>query len=713
MRVALLEPPATDPRGPHMAMAALQAALLQDGADVAVYDAGAEGLTWLLRPEHVAASLATVEGMGGMRPNTDQPPQVEFLRRIGRAVVDGVADAVATLRDRERFYDAAACDEARELIGRALELHSAANGIHRYGVAPIRYGVTGIDPAKLADLRQVTARPEVCLFGEYFTELIERVDRHRPDLVGMSILNHQQIIPGLTLARMLRERGHLVVIGGTVYAKFVDQLRARPEFFELFCDAVCPYEGETAIRALSAEAADARRGGRAVRFEGIPNLLWLDQASRRVQAGPIHLEDVARLPTPCYDGFALENYLVPRLVLPILTGKGCYFNKCRFCDIPYINRVAPQPYRRRRPEKVAADLAQLWHRHDAQHFVITDEALSPRFLLQIAEALDDYPDVEPRLAGYARFEAGFTLDTCTRLHRAGLRRVFFGLESGSQRMLDHMVKGIQVRVAHDVVRNCAAAGIGFHLFSIVGLPEETAEDAEQTLNFFLDAADVIDHPRNTLDIHRFSLDLRTDYFDNADRFGIVVDRDEMAKVDFPLEAPAWHATRGLSATQADTLIAEFSGRLRARLARSRVFPSHIYPSFEEYSILYADQFDSENDTWSLRFALPDAADPVACTLSWCERLCITPIEGGVLLSGMTGERPLSRAAFELLHPAPSPAPAGELLATLLGRLGIAVGSERHDRIAVELRSIVDDLLAVGILHLDVEAVARDPAVSVR
>ena len=220
MRVALLEPPATDPRSPHLAMATLHAVLVEDGADVAVFDAGADGLHWLLQPERVAQSLIglekTAESSRGMNR-----PAVTFLRRLGPAIVDGVHDAVATLNDAQRFYDATACDTARELIGRALQLHSAANGVHHYGIAPIRYNVAGIDPAKLADLRAVTARPDESIFGSYFAELGERVASHRPDVVAISILNHQQIIPGLTVARMLHASGHFVVIGGTVYAKFV------------------------------------------------------------------------------------------------------------------------------------------------------------------------------------------------------------------------------------------------------------------------------------------------------------------------------------------------------------------------------------------------------------------------------------------------------------------------------------------------------------
>jgi radical SAM superfamily enzyme YgiQ (UPF0313 family) len=700
MRVALLEPPATDPRSPHLAMASLHAVLAEDGVEVSVFDAGADGLHWLLRPEFAALSLAALEKACAL-DSREKWPREEFLRRLGPSLVDGLAGAVATLRDAKRFYDPTACDEARELIGRVLEIHSAANGLHRYGVAPIRYDVAGIDPAKLADLREVTSRPEESVFGEFYYELAKRVADHSPDVVAISILNHQQIVPGLTMARMLRASGYIVVIGGTVYAKFVEQLRARPSFFELFCDAVCPYEGETALRALCSEVADAQSTGRAIRFAGIPNLLWLDRTTGQVEAGPVHVEDVDKLPTPTYDGFALDTYLTPSPVLPILTGKGCYFNKCRFCDIPYINQIADRPYRRRRPERIAADIAQLWTRYGAQHFVITDEALSPRFLLQLGEALDDYPAVQPRLVGYARLEAGFTLSTCQRLYECGLRRLFFGLESGSQRMLDRMQKGIKVQVAHEVIRNCAAAGIGFHLFSMIGLPEETIADAEQTLKFFLDAADVIDHPRNTLDVHQFSLDLRTDYFDDAERFGIEVDHAALADVDFPLDAPQWRANYGLSAVEAKVVSARMSEQLHERFARSRPFPSHVYPSYEEYSVLYSDYFDAAGGDWSLRFALPDAGCPEICELSWSEPLIVTPITGGLLLSGVTGERRLSQAAFKLLHPAPPPAPVDQLMEGLVEKVGAPAGSARHRRLVSELGAVVNELLSVGLLRLDV------------
>jgi radical SAM superfamily enzyme YgiQ (UPF0313 family) len=68
-------------------------------------------------------------------------------------------------------------------------------------------------------------------------------------------------------------------------------------------------------------------------------LLHLDPRGRP-RIGRLHVEDVNALPTPDFEGLPLSRYLAPAPALPILTGKGCYFNRCKFCDIPSMNRIA-------------------------------------------------------------------------------------------------------------------------------------------------------------------------------------------------------------------------------------------------------------------------------------------------------------------------------------------------------------------------------------
>src|SRR5206468_163963 len=109
----------------------------------------------------------------------------------------------------------------------------------------------------------------------------------------------------------------------------------------------------------------------------------------------------------------------------------------------------------------------------------------------------------------------FTPQVCQRIAAIGMRKLFFGLESGSQVMLDHMDKGIKVAQAPAILRNCRDAGIHFHLFSIIGFPEESETSARETMAFFADNTELIDAPGNSFDIHPYGLELRTPYFENA------------------------------------------------------------------------------------------------------------------------------------------------------------------------------------------------------
>jgi hypothetical protein len=661
-RVTLLFPPASDPRSPHLAIPSLAAFLRRHGVDVAVRDLNLEGLLRTVRTDRLVQAAAEAEGR--LRRGSDDGDRARLRAALRHAehVVGATGDALDTLRDPVRFYDPHRHASARSCLAAALELVSVASGRVRYALSNAVYRVDGVDPSTLADLARVTADPAANLFGELYGEVADQLDDDPPDVVGISILNAQQILPGLMLARLLKERGHFVVIGGTVYAKFPDEILGRPAFLELFCDALVPYEGETTLLRL------LEQQGRGRDLAAIPNLIHLDRDGSPRQ-GPVHLEDVSSLPTPDFDGLPLDRYLAPSPVLPILTGKGCYFNRCKFCDIPAINAISPRPYRVRRPEVVAADVAALQARYGCRHFEITDEALAPAFLLRLADALSGHPEVDARFVGYARLERGFTAETCERLYEMGMRKLFFGLESGSQATLDHMDKRIDVESAGNVLGNCAAAGIAFHVFSIIGFPEEKEQSARATLRFLVDNSEVIAHPRNSFDIHEFGLDLRTEYGDHPDRYGIRVDGDDLAQRDFPITIVQWQNTRGLGKDDVARLLTEFSAELRRAYSGHRNYPDALWPEFEEYALLYASHY--EHRPFDHRFTVPPPGEPLRFRLVWADgvrcsyagpgRCTVTTLEGTavtetaavVALDGTPGfltvdELPADRAAVDAL-----------------------------------------------------------------
>lgn len=643
MSVALIFPPVVDPRGPHLALPSLAAYLRAQGVDVHLFDANVRSLRHLLEPSLLQKAARTLRNRFGTSLDLSTPSGK--LALYGEKIAESIDEALDTLVHPQRFFDANAFNCARETVVSALDLtsESAHPGISCNIMLP-RYDIEGFDPSSLHDLTSACGREELNLFAAHWREeILPELSALAPELVGVTITNRQQIFPGLMLARMLRSQGHFVVIGGTVFTKFAAELARLPEFFRHFADAVVVYEGETATYAL----LEQLRGSRD--FSKVPNLVYSD--GERVHATSAHVEDVNALPTPDFAGLDLDAYLAPFPVLPILTGKGCYFNRCKFCDIPFINHISRKAYRVRDAVRIAADVSTLAEKFGARHFVITDEALSPKLLLKLADALDGENRRRLRFTGYARLEAGFTPEVCRRLVGMGMVKLYFGLESADQRTLDHMDKGARADEAPVVLRNCAEAGVLFHIFSIIGFPQEPAASARTTLDFFLDNKPVIDGPGNSFDIHPFGLDLRTDYFENRDKLDVTIDDSILGK-EFVIGVDPGHWTNGsgLSAEEVTRLLdEEFYPRLREAYRRYQGTPDGIWPGFEEYAVLYGDYY-AERD-FPYYTCVPALSEGERLALAWSPTLKVMEKGERVLLLQRRRFLIVERRTYESLRDA--------------------------------------------------------------
>jgi anaerobic magnesium-protoporphyrin IX monomethyl ester cyclase len=594
MRVALVFPPLCDPRAPQLALPSLAAFLRKVGIEVSLYDLNLQGITDLFDDASLMDARVALSQLARKSPTEEVQRAVMVAERL----IGSAADSLTILRDRTAFFDPMMFAGARRTLDDVLRVHSLAATVVDAGLSPIRYRVRGLNAASLKDLISASARPETDLFQSSTARLIADLRALDPILVGITITNRQQIFPGLGLAHRLRAAGQFVVIGGAVFSKFREQLRVASEFFRVFADAVVVYEGETALLGL----IDALASG--TPLVAVPNLLF--SRDSKVVATITHVEAVPLLPTPDFTGLPINKYLSPYPVLPILTGKGCYFNRCKFCDIPFINHISKKAYRVRPAETVASDVHELHLRHGVSHFVITDEALSPKLLIELAEAFDKRPGAFS-FTGYARPERGFTAEACERIARFGMRKLFFGLESGSQTTLDHMDKGIQISDVPVILANCRQAHIDFHLFGIVGLPKETADEARKTVRFLLDNRSVIDNPGSSFDVHPFGLELRTRYFDESEAHGVAIKTGSLSREFLiGLEGDDWINTEGLSATETRHLIAtEFAPALRQAFHTWHATPDPIWPPQEEYAVLYAAFYKDRPFRW--RTSMPDGA----------------------------------------------------------------------------------------------------------
>lgn len=191
--------------------------------------------------------------------------------------------------------------------------------------------------------------------------------------------------------------------------------------------------------------------------------------------------DLDGLPLPDYTDFPWQAY--ERRVIPILMGRGCGWGRCRFCgDIVTANG---RSFRTRSVRNVLEEMLVQSERHGTRDFVFLDLKLNSRpelwreLLRGIARELPD-----ARWIGSVHVQDGADCGLEQRdlaaARAAGMLRVTFGMESGSQRVLDGMEKGTSVARNRRFVREAAAAGLSVRTTLIQGYPGEAARDLDAT-----------------------------------------------------------------------------------------------------------------------------------------------------------------------------------------------------------------------------------------
>ncbi len=265
------------------------------------------------------------------------------------------------------------------------------------------------------------------------------------------------------------------VAGGWHVTLFPEQTAASP-----LVDFAVAGEGEAHVVEI---AGMIERGDRPVDGEGVFAKTMVD------------LEGLA---SPDYDldphiERFVSSYLTDRLSasvrqpmrwLPYESSRGCP-SLCTFC----INVVTGnQRYRAKSPEKVVGEIAALVERHRLTHVKIVDDNFFANVerSRRICEGLIER-DLDITWDGECRADYfndrrldDRTLDLCVR---SGLVQLTLGIESGSQRTLDIMRKGITPAQAENAIAQCDHHGVIARSSFMLDVPGDTADDIRQTVRF--------------------------------------------------------------------------------------------------------------------------------------------------------------------------------------------------------------------------------------
>lgn len=313
--------------------------------------------------------------------------------------------------------------------------------------------------------------------GMSIKEVADWVVKEDPDVLGLSVLVTSSLIAPKIAEEVKKIKPDMPIVFGNHHATFNAEriLRKYP-----FVDIVVRGEGEhTCLELLN-----CLKEGRSIK-----DVLGI---SFRHDGGVVSnpdrplIKDIDALPFPQRDLIDAEYHnttvgidVAPKKFTSFLSSRGCVFN-CRFCGC---TSIAKNRWRARSIENIMDELHLLASEGYEQIFFVDDNfTLNHKRVVDLCRRMrEEKLDIEWFCEGRVD-QASY--DTFREMVKAGCRIMYFGIESGAQKVLDYYDKRITPEQSKEAVEKARKAGFDVIAGSfILGAPNETKADIQETLGF--------------------------------------------------------------------------------------------------------------------------------------------------------------------------------------------------------------------------------------
>jgi anaerobic magnesium-protoporphyrin IX monomethyl ester cyclase len=296
-------------------------------------------------------------------------------------------------------------------------------------------------------------------------DLFRILETEKPATLGIYV-NLMTRVSALGIAERAKACGWRVILGGPEPANYPEQ------YLDAGADAVVSGEGELAMEALL----------RGMPIERIAGVWYRGPDGRAISTGPARqLADLDAQPWPDRERIDIEQYLRAWRErhgsgsVSVITARGCPYH-CRWCSHSTFGKT----HRRRSPVGVANEVEWILGRYQPDMLWLADDVftihhgwlgryaaeMQSRGLRVPFECITRADRLTPRVAA--------------QLAELGCSRVWIGSESGSQRILDAMERGVTVAQVRAAVGWLKQAGIRTGMFFMWGYEGEDISDIEAT-----------------------------------------------------------------------------------------------------------------------------------------------------------------------------------------------------------------------------------------
>jgi anaerobic magnesium-protoporphyrin IX monomethyl ester cyclase len=305
-------------------------------------------------------------------------------------------------------------------------------------------------------------------------DIVRELKSFGPDLVGISVTT-ASFTKALSVAKEVKAQFDVTIIAGGPHVAALPDETLQNSCFDIGVIG----EGELTIVEL---VDKLQSGGKLGNVRGI---VYRDQGTVRRNPERPYIEDLDSVPFPARHLLSpLEVYrptpsaykCLPQATM--ITSRGCPY-KCTFCD----RSVFGSKYRARSARNVVDEMDMLVEKHGANEIRFWDDTfnIDSSRVIQICEEIQARGiDVPWTCLGRINHMSAEVLDA---MAKSGCWQVEYGIESGSQRLLDGIKKGLTLDMIRTVTKMTHRAGIKMRGFFMLGLPGETEETMRQTIEF--------------------------------------------------------------------------------------------------------------------------------------------------------------------------------------------------------------------------------------
>ena len=325
-------------------------------------------------------------------------------------------------------------------------------------------------------------------------EILDEVSTYKPDVLGISFLTPQEDSACKLIVQLKRHFKDVSIIAGGAHPTcFPWETMEKCKGIDILVAGEGEYTMLDIIRCL-------QNGRSLAEVKGI----YYRNDNGKIMKSPQNasIVNLDTLPPPARYLYPLNSYApepFENKKLPstsIIVSRGCTYAKCTFC---YRSGILKREYRIQSVEKTLDELRYIVKKFRIKEFVFYDDDLgsNKKWLIKFCNLLkkEKIPIIwsfrgRPNMVDY---------ETLRQAKEAGCFSVAFGFESGNQDLLDNIKKGItleQSRQAADLANSLGLEVVGTFM---LGLPGETPQKAERTIEFAIEldcayAAFIPTHP---------------------------------------------------------------------------------------------------------------------------------------------------------------------------------------------------------------------------